>query len=285
MKYEMPTTLSELSAMLHHKDDTVFLCAGSTDLMLHLKQKSYHEYGLIDLTHVKEMKKIDRKGNILHIGAAVTMSELEQSELVKACIPALGVAAGMVGSAQIRNLATLGGNTANASQSADTLTALMAYGADAVLLGADNQTRRVKVEDLIIGLGKHHIGCREAITEFLIPCDDSISFFSKVGSRKSVTISKLNGCLKASRKGNRINDVQIYLGAIGPKPVKASYIEEVLEGKAVDQIEEKILKAAIDQQIEVCIGDRPSKHYKKSAAFGIVHDLLEGFKAEISEAL
>ncbi len=281
MTYEMPETLSELSAMLHHKDDTVFLCAGTTDLMLHLRQKSYGDFGLIDLTHIEEMRKISIEDQVLHLGAAVTMSELEYHPLLVQTVPALARAAAMVGSEQIRNLATLGGNVANASQSADTLPVLLAYQAEAVLMNEKDERRVVSVEELIIGLGRHKIGAREVIVEFLIPCEAAFSSFAKVGSRKSVTISKLNGCLKADIIDQKFREVKLYLGAIGPKAVEAVCVKQVLEGASPFHIEDSALKEAVYQEIEDKIGNRASKHYKKSAAFGIVLELIDGFKVRM----
>lgn len=278
MIYEMPESLSELSIALKQKEDNVYLCAGATDLMLHLRQQSFLNYGLIDITHIEEMKKIYIENQILHIGAAVTMSEIEKNQLIGRYVPALKKAASMVGSAQIRNRATLGGNVVNASQSADTLPVLLAYAAKAVLLDDNNQKRIATIDDMIIGLGKHNIAPKEALIELQLICDSDFSAFSKVGSRKSVTISKLNACMKASVEENKLTNVCIYLGAIGPKAVEASYIEEVLEGRCLEQMDETAIRKAVYQQIEEKIGNRSSKHYKKSAAFGIILELIEAFK-------
>ena len=133
MNFFMPRNLEELADALKEKDENTYLCAGGTDLVIHLRARKKFHYSLIDLTHLEEIKKIEETQDEILIGAAVTMTQLEKSPVIRKYIPALAKAASMVGSTQIRNRATVGGNVANASQSSDTTPVLLAYGAEAVV--------------------------------------------------------------------------------------------------------------------------------------------------------
>lgn len=278
----MPETIEELISTLKERNDDTWLCAGGTDLVIASREKKKFHFSLIDLTHLPDLRRIESTEDCLLIGSAVTMDELERSPVISSELPALAKAASMVGSTQIRNRATIGGNVANASQSSDLTPVLMAYDAVAVILDDEGNKRELSVDELVSGLGKTVLGPREVILYFYIKDrekEDSYSSFSKVGSRKAVTISKLNACGRGVVKDAVLTDVVIYLGAVGPKGKKAPLIEAALEGKKLSELPCIELKDAVYRQIEENIPDRSSKHYKKSAAFGLICDIVEDFKS------
>lgn len=283
MKFFMPETLGELGKALEEKDEDTYLCAGGTDLVIHLRaQKKFH-YSLIDLTHLKDIQKIEETENEILIGAGVTMTELEKSPIIQKYIPALAKAASMVGSTQIRNRATLGGNAANASQSSDTTPVLFAYCGEVIVFNEKCEQRRCALDSIIEGLEKNRLNHREMILQFVIKKENAISGFAKVGARKAVTISKINGCIKVDMDNGIMRNVTVYLGAVGPKAARAQIIEKALEGQSLRGIEVRNLKEAVYAQIEQNIPNRSSKHYKKSAAFGVVDSILEDLREQAGE--
>lgn len=276
--FVMPRSLDELTAALKGKDRNTYFCAGGTDLVIHLrKQKEFH-YSLIDLTHIPELSEIREREECVEIGAAVTMTELEQSPVIQKHIPALARAASMVGSTQIRNRATLGGNIANASQSSDTTPVLLAYGALAEILDENGNRSLRLVDDFVKGLEKTTLKNNEVIVKFIVKKQDVLSGFAKVGARKAVTISKINACICTSIKDGCMRNPVVYLGAVGAKAGRARLIEKSLEGFCLDSSEEEQVRDAVYAQIEENIPDRPSKHYKKSAAFGVIAEILEDLR-------
>ena len=218
------------------------------------------------------------------IGAGVTMTELEQSPVIRKWMPALAKAASMVGSTQIRNRATLGGNVANASQSSDTTPVLLAYGAEAEILDESGAETIRLVDDFVEGLEKTSLGEREVILKFLVRKQNVLSGFAKVGTRKAVTISKINGCICAEIKEGCMVHPVVYLGAVGAKASRARLIEVCLEGLSLSGCDEEKVRDAVYAQIEENIPDRPSKHYKKSAAFGVVDQILDDLRRAEEEA-
>lgn len=283
MKFFSPKTLEELTLALKEKDENTYFCAGGTDLVIHLKAKQKFHYSLIDLTHLEEIKKIEETEDEIIIGAGVTMTELEESPVILKYMPALSKAASMVGSTQIRNRATVGGNVANASQSSDTTPVLFTYKAEMVTINEKGEKKRCLADDLIEGLEKNRLDDKEVIIQFIVKKSENISGFWKVGARKAVTISKINGCVKADLQDGILRNVIVYLGAVGPKAAEAPYIENALEGKALSQIDKKAVKEAVYEQIEANIPNRSSKHYKKSAAFGVIDSILEELNKEGGE--
>lgn len=283
MNFYIPKTQKELADALSKKDENTYLCAGGTDLVIHLRNQKKFHYSLIDLTHMEELKKIEETEEEILIGSAVTMTELEKSPVIQNYMPGLAKAASMVGSTQIRNRATIGGNIANASQSSDTMPVLFAYEMEAVVLNELGEEKRYLLEDLIEGLERNRLKEKEVLTRFIVKKDSSISGFSKVGSRKAVTISKINGCVKTVLKEDILTQVIVYLGAVGAKATRAGYIEQALEGQNLKEIDIRRLKEAVYAQIEANIPNRSSKHYKKSAALGVLDTILEDLKTQVEE--
>ena len=118
---------------------------------------------------------------------------------------------------------------------------------------------------------------------FILSKKEWRSAFAKVGSRKAVTISKINGCIRTRVNQGIMEDTVVYLGAVGVKASRAYLIEKALDGKKLEGFQVQSVKDEIYRQIEENIPDRPSKHYKKSAAMGIVDTLLEELKKEGKE--
>ena len=284
MSFRMPHNLDELACALREKEENTFLCAGGTDLVIHLRKEKNFHYSLIDLTHLPELSRITETEDMVAIGAGVTMTELEQSPVIRTWIPALAKAASMVGSTQIRNRATLGGNIANASQSSDTTPVLLAYGTEAEILDESGTVTRRLVDDFVEGLEKTSLGEREVILKFVVRKQKALSGFAKVGARKAVTISKINGCICTEIKEGCMIHPVVYLGAVGAKASRARLIEECLEGCMLSGCDEEKVRDAVYAQIEENIPGRPSKHYKKSAAFGVIDQILDDLRRAEEEA-
>lgn len=284
MSFRIPYNLDELACALREKDENTYLCAGGTDLVIHLRKEKNFHYSLIDLTHLPELSQITETEDMVVIGAGVTMTELEQSPVIRTWILALAKAASTVGSTQIRNRATLGGNIANASQSSDTTPVLLAYGAEAEILDESGTVTRRLIDDFVEGLEKTSLGEREVILKFVVRKQKALSGFAKVGARKAVTISKINGCICTEIKEGCMIHPVVYLGAVGAKASRARLIEECLEGCMLSGCDEEKVRDAVYAQIEENIPGRPSKHYKKSAAFGVIDQILDDLRRAEEEA-
>lgn len=276
-----PRNIEELVKVLQvkKKSENMFFVAGATDFAVVMNNNKVMDYVSVDLTKVAGMRNIEKIGNIIEIGACVTMDELDKSDIVRKNIHGLSQAAGSVGSTQIRNRATIGGNAANAAQCADTLTALFAYGASAVMVNSRGEYREVRLEDLIVGFGKTFIEDDEILVKFKVEVKkNEYSAFSKVGSRKTVTISKINNCMRIVMDGNKITECSSYFGSVAAKPVESTMTEEAIVGK---EFNDELLKELMElgsKQIDEAIPARSSRHYKRVAVKGIVNDVYDEIK-------
>lgn len=132
-RYEQPVTLAEaLTAM--NTGGRVKALAGGTDLAIQLHEREIDVDTIVDLSRVKKLKEISLKADGLHIGAMATFTQIEHDALVQQYCPMLAKAASMVGSPQVRNSGTVGGNLANAATAADSVPVMMAMDAQVVVM-------------------------------------------------------------------------------------------------------------------------------------------------------
>lgn len=162
-----PRTLSQLTEALGTRG-RLLVAAGGTDLLVRLRLHPSGEATVLDLSAMSDLRGVTEEGAFLRIGAMTTLTALNQCPLAQSRVPVLAEAAGMVGSTQIRNRATVGGNVANAAQCADTIPALIALEAEAELMNSAGALRRVPVADFVTGIGRTLITEHEVLTGFLI---------------------------------------------------------------------------------------------------------------------
>jgi carbon-monoxide dehydrogenase medium subunit/xanthine dehydrogenase FAD-binding subunit len=192
---------------------------------------------VVDVSCLQELRGIrDHEGLIVSIGAACTHTQVAESTEIKRFAPMLAVASESVGSVQIRNRGTIGGNIMNASPAADTLPALVALDARAVLVSPSG-TRELAVAELVTG--PYRTCAREdeilARVEFQKLPQGARMAFTKLGRRSSMAIARLS-CAVALVPGpdGTVREARISAGAAFPRPVRIGAAEEVLVGRVPD---------------------------------------------------
>lgn len=220
-----PIRLDELFDMLHYGAECV---AGGTDWIIKRHGKLRDDSVVIDLSRLKELKGISDDGDFIRIGALETMTAIHNNPIVRKYAATLSDAAYVMGSEQIRNRATIGGNVANSSPAADTPGPLAALGAEACVISAEGE-RLMKIEE-IIGRNKNNLSEGEIIKEFIIPKDEKrISAFLKIGSRTQVSISRINIAVSARPVSGVYLDARVYVGTLGSAARRCCAAEAALE--------------------------------------------------------
>ena len=235
--YIKPTSLKSLLEYVSQAKLEGAVLAGGTDLLVKLRSGLISKRVLFDIGGLNEMGGIAEEGDDLRIGAAVRMQAIAESGLIQARLPFLSMAANQMGSPQIRNRATVGGNISSASPCADSVPPLMAAGARLKLSSQDGD-REVYLEEFMKDAGQTNIRGHEVLTAIIVPklragCR---SHFIKVGRRKALAISVINlaGWAKTGSSGV-IEDIRIVLGAVAPTAFRATGAESVLKGKIASQ--------------------------------------------------
>ena len=209
-----------LDALVAEPDAQIL--AGGTDLMVEVNHGSRRPPAVVAVGRVAELRGWSVAGGRVRIGAAVTYTEMLAPGFA-AVAPALAAAARTVGSPQIRNAGTLGGNVGTASPAGDTLPVLAALDADAEIASAAG-TRRVAVLELITGPKRTTLAPGELIVAVSIPvagADDGQEFL-KVGTRNAMVIAVASCAVIVSRAARRVS---VALGSVGPVPLRATEAE------------------------------------------------------------
>lgn len=242
--------------------------AGGTDLVVQLKEGGhkfpYPRY-LVSLRRLPELKVLEwREGEGLRLGAGLTMSEVVESALVRERYPALVDGAGIVGSLQTMNMATIGGNACNAAPSADTAPPLLALEARARIVGPEGE-RVLPVEQFWLGPGRTVLRPGELLVEFLLPppAPRSAAVYRRHTPRKQMDIAVVGVAVAVELDGDgrALKRARIALGAVAPTPIRARRAEAALEGQAPTP--EAIARAAALAREEAT----PISDVRGSAAF------------------
>ena len=280
-KIIQPDSMASLLEALRGAGKKVMV-AGGTDVMIRMRANPPEEALIIDLSHMEALKSCDVNEEGLRIGAMCTMTELWESPLVQHAAKVLSCAASQVGSTQIRNRATIGGNVANAAQCADTIPALIALDASVELVKANGATRRIKVEDFVTGIGRTLIDETEAVTAFVIPNGNlgKAGGYCKIGSRASVTIAKVNCAGIFSFSGDVISEARVAFGSLGQRGFHSSLVSEGLTGMSLDALKTEAFIELFVQQVEQAIPGRASLAYKRSAVKAVAMSIVEQATSE-----
>ncbi|MGZ4683795.1 MAG: FAD binding domain-containing protein [Acidimicrobiales bacterium] len=201
-------------------DRGAVVVAGGTDLMVGVNAGRRPLTSVVTLDRIDALREWHRDGDAVVLGAGLTYTDLAGAELA-ALVPALAQAARTVGSPQIRNAGTIGGNLATASPAGDTLPVLAALGAD-VLVQSSSAPRTIGFGDFCIGPKRTALSPGEIIVGVRVPVLDGPQEFLKVGTRNAMVISVASTALVADLAGQQIG---IGLGSVGPTVLRAPEAE------------------------------------------------------------
>ena len=234
-EYHEPRTLRECVEMLGHYGSEARLLAGGTDLVVKLRSGTLRPRAVITLGFIEELRALKRNSDgSLEIGAMQTLREVEQAELLGDGFDLIRRGAGCVSSMQVRKVATLGGNSCNASPAADTVPGLIAAGARAVMTGRRGE-RMLPLEEFFLGPGQTALRSDEILTGFRIPAPPphSGACYKKFAIRGEVDLAIVGvaASLVLGKGGHSIKEARIVLGAAGPTPLRSRKAEEMLSGQ------------------------------------------------------
>ena len=231
----LPRSVDECLAILSGQGPGTKLLAGGTDLLPQLKNALLKPAHVVDLSGVAELRLIqDADGGGLRIGAAVTARTLELDERVRSRYPSLAESAALVGSVQVRNLATLGGNLCNAAPSADMAPPLLALDAQAVIAGPGGR-RRVPIAPFFQGVRRTVLAANELLLELVIPATAPRSggAYLRHTPRRELDIAVVGVASQLTMDNGRCRAARIALAAVAPVPLRATAAEQALEGQAI----------------------------------------------------
>jgi CO/xanthine dehydrogenase FAD-binding subunit len=196
--------------------------AGGTDVMVGLNFGAERPPALLDLTRISELRQWDVVGSQVRLGAGVTYSRVITE--LRGRLPGLALAARTVGSPQIRNRGTVGGNLGTASPAGDAHPPLLAAGAE-VEIASIKGTRLLPVDRFFTGPKRHALEPGELIAAVRIPLPSGAEQFSKIGTRNAmvIAVAAFSLALRPDRQ-----EVGTGIGSAGPTPLRARQAETFL---------------------------------------------------------
>ncbi len=273
-EYLRPASVTEAAGLLERYEEKGRILAGGTDLMV---EKDPKIEALIDISGLK-LDYIRSNGDGVRIGAAVVFADIAASaELAKEPYSVLAQAAAQIGTPQIRNMATIGGNICSAVPSADSAPALLALDATLLITGPAGQ-KTMSIATFFKGPRKNALEKGELVTEIQLPsfAPRTAAAFIKKGRVAVADLALVNVAVRLTLTEDGLGrDVRIALGAVAPAPLRAEKAEAMLEGR---QPQPELLAVVADQasrEIKPISDIRASKEYRVTLSRVLIERALQ----------
>ena len=234
MKYVAPTTVEEARSLLAQDPDSrVF--AGATDLIPQMRSGRSAPAVMVDLKRIDRLVAIDNDEQKWTIGAAAPTSSITDNSELSAMFPGLSEAAGLIGSDQIQNRSSLGGNLCNASPAADSVPAMIVNDVQAVVASSEG-TRTVPVSEVTTGPGQTSLAPGEFVIEFTVDkvASGTSDAYLRMIPRTEMDIAVVGAAVRLTVTDNKISDARVALGAVAPTAVSVPDAAEALNGTELD---------------------------------------------------
>jgi len=233
-EYIRPQTLAEALKIIGDIPEARLL-AGGTDILVELQERGACPPVLVDISRIEELNEISIEDGIITIGSMVTHALIAADSRLAHKASPLALGCAEVGSPQIRNKGTIGGNLVNASPAADAIPGLMAL-ETSLLLAGPRESRELPLDEFLLGVKKNALKPGELLVSLSFPAmdGDEFGFFLKLGQRKALAISKVSAAGKIKFTGSQVASARIALGAVATTVIRAPRVEEYLIGKSLN---------------------------------------------------
>jgi carbon-monoxide dehydrogenase medium subunit len=234
--YFEPSSVEEAIDILRRGKDSHKVVAGGTDVIINLRRRTKSYSALVNIKRLPGITSWSAEpGKGLHIGAATPFRDLETSAPMIERFPALVESIKVIGSVQLRNLATIGGNLCNASPSADSAPSLMVAGATATFVNDGDGTRTIPVDQFFSRPGQSILGPVGLLLRVDVPEPQGMTgnCFERFTPRHAmdIAIASVASQVTLEPASGKVEDVAIALGAVAPTPIRVPRAEETLRGR------------------------------------------------------
>lgn len=284
-RYLVPGSLEEACAALESASGGARVLAGGTDLLVQKRAGIVHPELIVDVKRLALRYIVSEPGQ-LRIGALTTHSDLASHPSLRPELEGLRQAARWVGGPALRNRGTVGGNIVNASPAADTVPALIAADAEAVLARPDE--RVIPLEEFFTGYRQTVLWPGEILAEVRLPRSPEISrsVFVKIGNRRSMIIASV--CLAAALRVDTsgvVIGVSLCYGSVAPTPVRLREVEAMLIGSPVDAMDLEGAGEAAAESVAPISDSRASATHRLRLVAVHTRRALSALRDELSRAL
>jgi carbon-monoxide dehydrogenase medium subunit len=261
-KYYKPQNIQEAFNIIQQEGGSVRFLAGGTDLLVRLKSRHIVPDAVVDLKAIDDINQgIRMDEQTVTIGSLTTFSEVDTNPIILQHFPALAEAASEVGSVQIRNRATIGGNICNASPAADSLPPLFIYDAKVKLMRKDS-TRVIPISAFLLGPGKTALEKGELLAGLVlpIPAPGQAASFTRLTRRRGADLATINLCCQVHRGGL----TRFAVGAAAPVPFIVEDPSGLLSDPNGDPEAKRALVQELMQAASPITDVRASREYRQA---------------------
>ncbi len=268
MLYESPQTTPEAVTLLSKSKGKVHVLAGGSDLLVRMKGGYIEPDVIVDIKRIKSMNVIKKTADGFLIGAAVSCARLGEHAALKKAWPGIVEAANLIGSDQIQGRCTIAGNLCNASPAADSVPAMIAAGASAIIQGPRGE-RQVAVEKIAKSPGVTTLKKGEVVEAILLPPKQkkSSDAYLRFTPRTEMDIAVVSAAvsLTLGAKGV-IEDARVSLGAVAPKALLVKPAAKAIIGSTLDDEALEKLAAACAAACDPIDDKRGTIHFRTKVA-------------------
>jgi len=278
-RYERPATIEQALQLVNHHRERGRVIAGGTDLLLEIQRKVRAVEYLIDLSAIPGLSDITKNDGFISLGPLTTHRHVVASDLIVSQGLPLAQASLEVGSAQLRNRATVVGNVVTASPANDTISALLALDAT-VRLESVEGARTIALRDFYLGVRKTVMAPNELMTRISFPAlsDTDAGMFAKVGLRSAQAISVIHAAIVLSRSDGVITGARIALGSVAPTVILAESAR-ALVGNELTNDAILACSAATASEINPITDGRATAEYRSAVTEVTVRRMLQSLRS------
>ena len=283
IKITTPASLDESINILNKKKCKIL--AGGTDLIIRLRMKS-EQQELLNIYNLPQLKGITENNSGISIGSLVTFSEIIKNKIIVTNFPVLVKACSLIGSPQIRNRATIGGNIVNAAPCADAVPPLILYNAK-LILKSQKGTREIKIQDFIIKSYQTKIKPDEILVSIKVPKPEKKYYYSyfQLGRRNALNITRMSiSAIVSLDKNNLVEECRLVDGSLFSHPQRLTVIEDLITGKELNNIIISEIEKPLFELINREIGNRWSSEYKMPVFINLLKSVLIDIKDKIGRS-
>ncbi|MEG0133466.1 MAG: FAD binding domain-containing protein [Clostridium sp.] len=272
LNFLQPQTLAEAKSLIR-KESQWKLLAGGTDLVLNIRKSYETNNSIVSLGKILELKTIKESEGKVIIGAMVTFNDLIESKVIKNNYNSLLRSSLTMGSPQIRNVATIGGNIVNAGSAADAIPCIISLEGVLVIESLE-KTRCISCEDYFKRYHEEKVKPNEILTKIILSKKKCDSGYYKLSKRNSLAIARLSAALTIRVEEDKIKSLNICLGAVGKYPFRAKELEEQGLNKQVNWLYSEEASKLLSDAVEKSIGGRKTMPFKREAIKGVFKEAL-----------
>jgi len=278
MKFYKPTSLPDLFEIVSNMEGKKYYLAGGTDINVQIKNGMIKDSPVIYINHLDEIRGITEDGDDIIIGALTSYKELLESDIIKKYLPYLQSSLRTFASPLLQSMATLGGNLANGSPTADVTPPLLVLDAQLKIL-SKSKMKVFPLSEFYTGYKLFRMRANEIIGAIIISKNAEKgfeSFHKKVGSRSSLTIAKVGLAGLKRIENGVIKEIKLAAGSLNEYPRRLPDMEDFLKNRNIETINDSDLGNMLRKEITPISDLRSDKDYR----FQVTVNLLKSFLTE-----